>query len=295
MRKTSLAAGAAALALVLAGCGGGEESADGGNGGNGNGGDSGSVGQLFQDAGALAEAASQNTSDQKTAKFDMTVSMGQEQMTYEGEGEFGDEQRVKMTMDMGGQQIETIMIGQTMYMQAGPQGQYMKADMSEMAGQQGGAQAAEMNDPTRLLEFVQQAGEITGSERANLEGEPTTHYTVDLDFQKMAEEMGAMAGPAAQQLQGVDANIPMELWLNGDELPVKITMDMSELMKQAMEQSGAGGNNPMAANGMTMEMNYRDWGAPVNVEEPPADQVQEAPAPGQGEGQGQAPAPVPGN
>jgi len=279
MRKTSLVAGAAALLLVLSGCGG-NDSADGGN-GNGNGGngsgDAGAVGQLFSDAGQLADTASQNTSDKKSAKFDMVMKMGQQQITYDGEGEFTAEPKVKMTMDMGGQKVETIMIGQTMYMQMGQGGQYMKMDVGELTGQQGGAQAAEMNDPTRLLEFAKKAGEITDSEETTVEGQQATHYTIDLDFAKMADEMGALTGAAGEQLKGVDANVPMEVWLNSEDLPIKMTMDMSELMKQAMEQAG-GGANQMAAGGMTMEMNYRDWGTPVNIEEPPADQVQDAPA-----------------
>lgn len=290
MRKTTtLAAGTAALALVLGGCGGGDDSADGGNGGSGGSeggnGETGSVGNLFQDAGKLADTASQNTSDKKSAQFDGTMSMAGQKLTYDGEGEFGKEPKIAMNIAMGQQKTETIMVGDTMYTQVG-KNQYMKMDAGQLTGQGGGAQTAEMNDPTKLLDFVQKAGEITDSEQTQVGGEDATHYKVNLDFQKMADEMGALTGgQAAQQLKGIDADIPMQVWLNNEQLPVKMTMDMSELMKQAAQKSG-GQAQQMAQGGMTMEMNYSDWGKPVNVEEPPASQVQEAPAGGMGGMQG---------
>ncbi|GAA1215438.1 hypothetical protein [Prauserella alba] len=277
MRKTSLVAGVAALVLTLSACGGGDDNAAGNGGsGDGNGGNGGaSVGNLFKDAGTLADAASQSTSAKKTAKFDGTMSFAGQDMSYKGEGEFGGEPKVSMTMSMpgSGQEVETRMIGQTMYMNMG--GTWMKGDMAEL----GQAQSAEMNDPTKMLEFAQKAGEITDSEETTLDGEQTTHYTLDLDFAKLAEEVGQMTGANKAMFDGVEATIPMEIWLNSDDLPVKVTMDMSEMMKQVAEKAG-GNASQMAQGGMTMEMNYSDWGAPVNVEEPPADQVQDMPSGG---------------
>lgn len=277
MRKTTLVAGAAALVLTLSACGGGDDSAAGGGSGDGSGGNGAAVGNLFKDAGALADAASQSTSAKKSAKFDMTMAFGGQEMTATGEGEFGDEPKIAMKMSMpgGGQQLETRMIGQTVYVNMG--GSWMKSSMDELG--QGGMQSAEMNDPTKLLEFAQKAGEITDSEETTLNGEPTTHYTIDLDFQKLAEEAGQLTGADAKMFEGIDAAVPMEVWLNSDELPVKLTMDMSEMMKQAAEKAG-GAASQMAQGGMTMEMTYSDWGTPVTVEEPPADQVQEMPTGG---------------
>ncbi|GAA1234120.1 hypothetical protein GCM10009676_17090 [Prauserella halophila] len=277
MRKTSLVAGAAALVLTLSACGGGDDNAAGSGGSaEGNGGNGASVGNLFEDASTLADTASQSTSTEKTTKFTGTMSVGGQEISYTGEGEFGDEPKVAMTMSMpgAGQEIETRIIGQTMYMNMG--GTWMKGDLDALG--QGGAQGAEMNDPTKMLEFAQKAGEITGSERTTLDGQETTHYTLDLDFKKLAEEMDQMTGTSQGMLEDVDATVPMEIWLNGEDLPVKVTMDMGEMMKKFAEK--AGGNPQMANGGMQVESTYSDWGAPVNVEEPPADQVQEMPSGG---------------
>lgn len=280
MRKTTLVAGAAALVLTLSACGGGDENAAGNGGsGEGNGGGNGaSVGNMFEDASTLADAASQSTSAKKSAKFDMTMEFGGQEIETKGEGEFGGEPKISMTMSMpggGGQEIETRMIGKTVYMNMG--GNWMKTSLDQLG--QGGAQSAEMNDPTKLLEFAQKAGKITGSEKTTLNGEPTTHYTIDLDFQKLSQEAGQLTGASKDMLEGIDAKVPMEVWLDGDELPVKMTMDMGEMMKKVAEKAG-GNASQMAQGGMTMEMNYSDWGTPVNVEEPPADQVQEMPTGG---------------
>lgn len=276
MRKTSLVAGAAALVLTLSACGGGDDNASGGNGsGEGNGGSGNtSVGNVFKDAGTLADAASQSTSSSKTAKFDGSMSMGGQNIEYKGEGEFSSEPKLAMTMTMpgGGQEIETRMIGKTMYMNMG--GTWTKTSLDQLG--QSGAQTAQMSDPTKFLEFAQKAGEITGSEKATLNGQDTTHYTIELDFKKVAQEAGKMAGGSAGALQGIDAKVPMEVWLDGENLPAKMTMDMSEIMKQAAKKAGGGQQLPQGS--MKMEMNYSDWGSPVTVEAPPADQVQEMPS-----------------
>ncbi|KID28642.1 hypothetical protein [Prauserella rugosa] len=278
MRKTALAAGAAAL-LLLAGCSGDDTASNGGGGGNGDGG-SGVVGNLFGDANSLADAASQNTSEKKSAKFTMTMNMMGLQATAEGEGLYdGADSKQSMTMDMMGQKIDSIVVGDTMYMKM-PQGMGGSADKPWMkqsltAGDQS-SQMMEYNDPSKMMEFIQKAGEITDSEETTVEGQQATHYKVALDFEKMAGELGGMAGGAnAQEMAKKVGDLPMEVWLNDEQLPIKITMDLSEVMKQAAAE--AGGNASGMSGDAKIEMTYSDWGTPVNIEEPPADQVGEMP------------------
>ncbi|OLT46512.1 hypothetical protein BJF85_16875 [Saccharomonospora sp. CUA-673] len=282
MRKTALAAGAAAT-LLLAACGGGDDTAGGNGAGGGDGADGGggAAGSLFGDAQELAGAATQSTADRMSYTFTLTTDIGGVTATGEGEGiHDGEDSRASVTMDMMGQQIETISIGTTTYtkmpaeMGGDPNRPWMKMDLAE----DGDAAAAmlEYNDPATAMEWVEKAGEITGSEETTLDGEQVTHYTVDLDYQKMMDDFADLTGETPpEQLREIDATMPMEIWLNSDQLPVKLTMDMSEMMGQVAQQQGGGAEGVPDSAGM--EMTYDNWGEPVDITEPPADQVMEMP------------------
>jgi hypothetical protein len=271
MRKTALAAGGFALAIALTGCGGGGDSAS----GNG----SGDVPSPFGSAQELVRAASAQTEKSQSSKFTFEMAMAGQQFTGRGEGRYaGADTAMSMTMDVNGQAMEIRFVDKAMYMKL-PEAAGMTADgkpwvkisadgtdpMSKAMGDSFD-QMAEQNDPSKILEQIEKAGTITNTEQVELNGEPTTHYSIELDMKKLAEQMPDSAGAKAlEQVQGKVATLPMELWLNSDQLPVQVVMDMSKIAEAAGQPAGGG----------KMTMKYSDWGAPVNVEAPPADQVGE--------------------
>ncbi|WP_024874840.1 hypothetical protein [Saccharomonospora piscinae] len=268
MRTSVLAAGGVALALALSACGGDSDSnsADGGSGGNAN-------NAQFSDISQLVASAQEQASVSKSSKFSMEMDMAGMKMQANGEGVYdGADTRMRMTMNMQGMDIDMIFVDQTMYMQMpenmnpDPSKPWIKVteDASAAMGQNFD-QMTEQNDPTKMLEQIEQAGgKITNTEQTQLDGQDVTHYTIEMDLSKASGMMGGDAGAAASFPEGT--MIPMELYLTGDNLPVQIVMDMSSLS----EQFGGTGN-------MKMVMKYSDWGTPVEVEAPPAEQVGEMP------------------
>lgn len=272
MRKTTLAAGGVALALALAACGGGDDSANGGNplpsGGSG----------LFSNVEQLVANASAKTEESQSAKFTMEMTMMGQQMTAQGEGVFaGGDSKMSMTMDAQGQTIEMRFLDNTMYMKmpeeltaqaGGKPWVKISPDGDDPLSQAMGNmdQTAEQSDPRKILDQIKQAGEITKSEETTLDGQDVTHYWIEIDLAK-ASDMAGLPEDQAQQMAEKMGKLPMELWLNSDNLPVQITMDMGKVMESA-GMSGQGGE---------MVMKYSDWGAPVNIEAPPADQIGEMP------------------
>ncbi|WP_019808925.1 hypothetical protein [Saccharomonospora halophila] len=264
MRRPALAAGAAALVLALAGCG---NTVD-GQASDGTGGTAGDGG--FMNLSELASSSSDKASEASSSRFTMeTTAMGQT-MRAEGQARYaGADTAMSMTMDIQGQPMEMRMVDRTMYMKM-PQGQgaalgaetgkpwvEMSLDGDNpMAEAMGGADMAEQSDPTRILEQLEQfGGEIVDTRETTLDGEQVTRYTVELDMAKAATMMGGEQLRAEPQpSQGT--TIPMELYLDSANLPVRIEMDM-----EVMGQSSS------------MVMNYTDWGTPVTIEAPPADQV----------------------
>jgi len=279
MRKTAIAAGGLALVLALSACGGGGNE-------DGQAAPIGGGSALFGNAQELVQAAETKAVASKSSKFTMDMSMAGMTVTAKGEGRYeGDLTAMSLTMDMLGQQMEMRFVDRAMYMKmpAGMGGSADKpwvkisADGTDPMSQELGGQfdqITEQSDPTKMLEYIKQAGTITNSEKTQLDGQDTTHYSIALDFDKLIDlSPGGMGKDEAEQMRGKIGTIPMELWLNNDQLPVQVIMDMSAITKAAMESAGT-----PAAGGSTdgkLTMKYSDWGTPVTVEAPPADQVGE--------------------
>lgn len=270
MRKTALAAGGFALVIALTGCSGGDDAS---------GGASGDAPSPFGSAQELVRVASEQTEKSKSSKFTFEMSMAGQAFSGSGEGLYdGPDTAMAMVMDVSGQSMEMRFVDKAMYMKL-PASSGMTAEgkpwvkiaaggddpMSKAMGDSFD-QMAEQNDPSKILEQIEKAGTIKNTEQVELNGEPTTHYSIEMDLKKLAEQMPDSAGAKAlEQVQGKVTTLPMELWLNSEQLPVQVVMDMSKIA-EAAGQPAAGGK---------MTMKYSDWGAPVNVEAPPADQVGE--------------------
>lgn len=269
MKRLALAAGGLTLAIALTGCGArtiaGTVSGD----------------TVFGNAQELVRAAASKTEQAKTAKFTFEATAGGQTVKGTGSGRFeSDNTAMQMTMDVGPVHEELRYVDKTMYIQLLPE--QVRAQMtggkpwgkldpdSALAKTMGASANMNQNDPSKYLEQIQKAGTITRSEQTTLGGQPATHYWIDVDLAKAADMLAENGYPqeVLSRLQGKAGTIPLELWLNRDLLPVRITEDLGAEMKAL----GA----PAEVQDMTMTMTYSDWGVPVDpVTAPPADQVGE--------------------
>lgn len=281
MRKTALAAGAFALAIALGACSGGEE------GGTANpAGDAGNAGtSLFGNTEELVAAASEKTEQSNSSKFTIEMTMGGQTIKGNGQARYdGANTAMALTMDTGGQSIEMRLVDKAMYLKlpeaaraqmGGKTWVEISPDGKDPLSKQLGSsfdQMSENSDPRKTLDYIQRAGTITNSEKTQLDGQEVTHYNIDLDFKKIAEEFGAgqVTPEQAKQLADKVGKLPMELWLNSDNLPVQVSMNLDKVMQAAGAPAGQGGAK--------MVMKYSDWGQPVDVQAPPADQVGKMPS-----------------
>ncbi|GAA4665447.1 MULTISPECIES: hypothetical protein [Amycolatopsis] len=273
MKRPMLAVGALALVLTLAGCGQrpvtGTANGDAAAAGNS---------PLFSNAQELVRAATSQTEKAKSAKFSMDMDVAGQTMTAEGAGTFdGDNTTMQMSMTVGGMDQELRYVGNTLYIRlpeqlrarvpGGKPWGKVPAD-SDTAKALGAAQA-QQNDPSKTLQQIQEAGTITRSEQTTLDGKPVTHYWIDIDFAKAMDRYRGTQMPLEQleQIKDKVGKLPAELWLDRDQLPVQVFQDMSPMMVAA----GA----PASAQTLKMTMKYSDWGTPVDVQTPPADEVGE--------------------
>lgn len=286
MRKAALVAGGAALVLALTACGG--KTGGTGSAAPAPGEDKGALSALFSDPIQLADAAKAGTEKSKSAKFTMETAMSGISMKGSGQASYAnDNPQMSLTMDMMGMQIEMRLVDKVIYMkmpenlrsQQGITKEWVKVPLDDPAAAKafGGADINELmkqNDPSKMLEQLKTAGTIKKSEKTTLDGQAANHYSVDLDFAKMKDLMpSGIPAEAADQLKGKNFIIPMELFVNSDNLPLKIEMDMGPMMKALVGDSPQG----QKLGEMKMIAKYSDWGSPVNVQAPPADQVGEMP------------------
>lgn len=276
MRKALIAAGGLALALTLGACGdkiGGTATA-------------------FDQAPDLVAAAKESAAEKKTAKITMDMNMGIMTMKGNGQARFdGANTAMAMTMQVMGQSVEMRMLDKTMYMKlpagmpgSDPAKPWAKMSMADLAGAgQNLDKMMEQSDPTKTLELLQQSGTIVSSEETQLDGQSATHYKVDVDFAKAMEQFGAGAAGAAELEEMKKAGIkkmPIDVWLSDDNLPLQFEIQLGDILKKVSQQQGQ--TMPPGMEQAKMTMKYTDWGGPVTIEAPPADQVGDHKIPGMG-------------
>ncbi|MPZ50313.1 MAG: hypothetical protein GEU75_13615 [Dehalococcoidia bacterium] len=234
-----------ALAFVLA-CGGDKDATGGGDsGGNGSGAVAGPL-DLSSTADKLAQL--------KSFRFDMAMKLevpmgatgGEDDDAFgaallglfgdiKAEGAFVAPNNMQITMNMAGQEIGIVQIGNDAWTKFGST--WQKTTAEEVGIDIG-------SSPTELItEFLPQeilAGAKTKEETIN--GARATRYSFDkAALETLATEMGESA---ADLKTLTDANL--DVWLNGDGIPVKILMEM------------AGTDDTGQKLSMNLELNVKD-------------------------------------
>lgn len=284
MRKSLIAAGTLAFALVLGACG--EETTSG----------QASPGETFTNPASLVSAATASTEEKKSAHFTMDMNMGMMSSTGEGQGLFdGENSKMAMTMSMdmsamgqGTMDMEMRLLDNTMYMKVpnmpgvDKSKPWMKMDLDQLSGASGMdmSKMMEQNDPTKALEMLKDSGDITSTEESEVNGVPATKYTIDVDVQKMMSQYGNGMDQMFDAQSMKVKTLPVDVWISEEQLPLKFRMNMGELMNSAMESSGQKMPKGMNFDNAHVSMTYSDWGEPVTIEAPPADQVSDQKFPG---------------
>jgi hypothetical protein len=119
-------------------------------------------------------------------------------------------------------------------------------------------------DPANMIKNIEASGTLTKSDSEQLNGEQTTHYSITVNIDKM---IANQTNATMKQLLGLAqqkglTDYPVDVWLNSSGLPVQTTIDMPSI------NMGAG-----ASGGGLITVTYSNWGAPVTITAPPADQV----------------------
>jgi hypothetical protein len=259
VRRTVLALSAAALAAALTACGQDSSSSptpDSGQSENSSG------LQQFTDAQELANTIVTKGSEKGTAK-----------VTWEANSQPGMECQVDFNsglMACTSEVQEVVITDNGTYIKS-PELARIAGDPSKEWLRTGGEnpmeqQYDELGSLTDLNEVVGSGTTIANSTEEQVDGQNTVRYELVTDVQQAAAEAESEAAKNSYQLlldNGV-TELKSTLWIGEDGLPVK-----AEAVNPAMNVMGR------EIPETTVTMTYSDWGAPVQITEPPADQVQE--------------------
>jgi archaellin len=168
-----------------------------------------------------------------------------------------------------GVKIEEIVDGLVLYMHSDaltkglPGGKrWLKIDLKAAAGKQGVdiTQLQSLSgggDPTQFLTYLAEAGDVreVGSEDVN--GTPTTHYHATIDFEKLAGSAGK-AADSVRQLEQVSGlkKLPTDIWIDAAQRVRRQTVAID--VKQPL---------PIK---FSLQIDYKRFGVPVDVQAPPA-------------------------
>jgi hypothetical protein len=174
-----------------------------------------------------------------------------------------------MTIPVNGQQYteQEIVDGSTVYVNIGGLGGGLaptKPWVSENVGQLGNSGGLNTLDPTSMLQQLQTAGgTVTSLGQTKYDGTSVTEYAATLPASAMMGEIGKLPSSLQQGVSGL--NLP-DMHMN-----VYVTQD--HLLKALSVPSYS-----VSFSGQTMSMDMTlvlsNYGTPVNVTPPPADQVQ---------------------
>jgi hypothetical protein len=271
MRKFAFAAVGTALALSLVACGGKDDGNAQGQGGDAN---SGGL-SIMANVTDLANQVDKGATTGNSAKITLDASMQGQAVKATGSYQLKPSVAMDMTMNTPEGDMHMVLVENTLYIQLPEQ------ERAQMGGKPWVKISADGDDPmskmlgsmlktvsdnvdvTKQIQQIKDAGTITKSQQETLDGQQVVHYWIDVDVQKLASlQQDELTKSALESLakQGTKT-LKYELWVRGDGLPAKFATQMP-----------VGSGQPVSVT-----VGFSDWGQPVNVQAPPADQVGEMP------------------
>jgi len=221
------------------------------------------------------QAAASNTQAAESSRFtmEMAFDIGGESVTITADGVLagdGKNGELSFSMPIVGS-IEERVVDGIVYMNLGsfpgaPEkvaGKWVKVDPAQLPGGTLGSLAdqAEANSPKQGLEYLQGlSGDVQDLGREDVNGVEATHYRASIDYAKVLDQLPNATAEQRDALSKLGV-VPADVWIDDQDRVVKMHM--------TIDGSGFGAGAGTAE--LTMELS--DFGVPVDVQAPPADQT----------------------
>jgi hypothetical protein len=226
---------------------------------------------------AAAATKSQGSGGYK-ATMSVSIASGASQVTMTARGTFGQDEG-DLSVDLPGSAgtmhvIDVVEDGDpVIYMSLGslpgqiPGGKsWLRLDL-EKAGKAAGIDVSRLlsatggQNPSQALELLRANGDFSVVGEESVAGVDTTHYHGSVDLAKAAAAGGATADIVKRLVdQGAPSQVPVDVWVD----------DAGYVRQYETSYDQSYGGQPVS---LRMTMNMSDYGTPVEVSAPPADEV----------------------
>jgi hypothetical protein len=179
--------------------------------------------------------------------------------------------QLSMKVTIRGQEvpIDTVITGNVLYMRSSVFGQlglpankqWVKLDLGQLAQQSGVDLSSLANTsptPASALSYLRGASKVREVGQESIDGAKTTHYKVTVDLEKAVSRSDSITQEALRRV----------IQSSGTKtLPIDVWVDSQGLVRKVLYAQRAG------ANDVRVTMDLHDYGKPVTVKPPPADEV----------------------
>ena len=148
-----------------------------------------------------------------------------------------------------------------------PADQDQKDSWIEMAAEDGESMVGDLgvesgiSDPTELLTALRNvAGDIEDLGSDEIRGVTATHYRMYVDSRELEE---ALPDDEAAELDAVEIMVPVDFWVDTEDRLRKVSMSLTD--PEMLEDA--------EITGLTVDFELFDFGQPMGIEPPPADQI----------------------
>lgn len=220
-------------------------------------------GPASQAAPALTKAnfASELTTaqaDASSAHIEATIAAAGQTGTMSGDVDgLGDVDKsaLDMSLDLGGQQLQMVKVDQVLYVKgvglnSDPAKPWVKLDVSDQHNPF--SRVLDTVNPANFIAYFKGVTRFQDKGPATVNGEESHHYTVTVNAAKMLAANPAFKGQDVASL-GLPDQITSDVFVNADNLPVKISVAMGSVA--------------------SFKANFSHYGDAVDISAPPADQV----------------------
>lgn len=271
MRRTKVALSAIAFAAALGACGSpaGDSPANAGDSEPAEQSEQAAESGSYEDVSTLVDETQGTMGEQETVRFSMEMSgiPQAEEMAMDCAADLrSDSASCTGASDMVLTPEAVFMHSPEMAGMAGdPNKPWLKTDNA--AGEMAGQDAADVGKFSDMEAMLPPGSTIQNSSPDDVDGQSATRYEIVTDLTEATDEL-----PPEQQemfqsaIEGGITELKQTLWIDEENLPIRAesTTPPAEMMGQQIPET-------------TTTVNYSDWGEPVDVEEPPQEEVQEMP------------------
>ena len=216
------------------------------------------------DAAAFVAQATAATEKAQTVKVKESMSLLGMQLTANGAAKFGNQTvDADVTSNTPIGPVQVIIVDGDVYLKGLNKGNPSKPWTKNAGESKEIASALKQADPRLALQMFSNVGTLkqVGTETVN--GVSATHYSVTVDLAKVAKQHPEAAEILNVLIQQGVKTQDVQLWVDSQKRPVRIVTS-AQLPNPA---------KPGVKISSTQSVDFTDWGAPVTIQAPPADQV----------------------